>query len=183
VIFARPDAKLGAADFSKVRVTASGQIKGQVATRDAGTFPAIVVAAAPKQILFTEADVAGKPQGDGKTSPLKPVEITIAPGGRVPAWLRVDRRGNDALIGLDVEGLPHGVIVDSIGLNGVQIRAGENEREIFLSCAKWVQEQDRLIHVVAGNARASESVEGLQTSFPVLLKVRKNAAAVASAAP
>jgi len=173
VIFARPDAKLGAADFSKVRVTASGQIKGQIATRDAGTFPAVVVAAAPKQILFTEADVAGKPQGDGKTSPLKPVEITIAPGGRVPAWLRVDRRGNDALIGLDVEGLPHGVIVDSIGLNGVQIRAGENEREIFLSAAKWVQEQDRLIHVVAGNARASESVEGLQASFPVLLKIRK----------
>ena len=68
-----------------------------------------------------------------------------------------------------------GVIVDSIGLNGVQIRAGEFEREIFLSCAKWVPEQDRLIHVVAGNARASESVEGLQASFPVLLKVRKSA--------
>ena len=176
VVYARPEAKLGAADFSKVRVTASGQINGQIATRDVGAFPSVVVAAAPKQLLFTETDTAGKPQGDGKTSPTKPVEITLAPGERVPAWLRVDRRGNDALIGLDVEGLPHGVIVDSIGLNGVQIRAGENEREVFLSAAKWVREQDRLIHVVAGNARASESVEGLQASFPVLLKIRKTGA-------
>jgi hypothetical protein len=139
-------------------------------------FPAVAVAAAPiKQILFTEPDAAGKPVGDGKTDPAQPREITIAPGERVAAWLRVDRRGNDALIGLDVEGLPHGVIVDNIGLNGVQIRAGEFEREIALSCARDVPEQDRLIHVVAGNARASESVEGLQASFPILLKVRKPA--------
>jgi hypothetical protein len=69
------------------------------------------------------------------------------------------------------------VIVDSIGLNGVQIRAGENEREVFLSCASWVPEQDRLVHVVTGNARANESTEGLQASFPVLLKVRKAAPA------
>ncbi len=75
------------------------------------------------------------------------------------------------MLALDVEGLPHGVIVDSIGLNGVQIRAGENEREIFLSCANWVPEQDRLCHAIVGT-RGSESVEGVQTSFPVLLKVR-----------
>src|SRR6185369_9558651 len=100
-------------------------------------------------------------------------------GDRVPAWLRVDRHGNDGLLSLDVEDLPHGVIVDSIGLNGVQIRAGETEREVFLSCAKWVPEQDRLIHVVFGNARANESTEGLQSSFPVLLKVRKSPTTVA----
>src|SRR6185436_12343900 len=104
-----------------------------------------------------------------------PYEITIVPGGRVSSWLRVARNGNDALLSLDVEGLPHGVIVDSIGLNGVQIRAGENEREVFLSCASWVPEQDRLCHVVTGNARANESVAGQQASFPVLLKVRKAA--------
>ena len=112
---------------------------------------------------------------DGKTAPAKPYEVTISPGERVSVWLRVDRHGNDGIINLDVEGLPHGVIVDSIGLNGVQIRAGENEREVFLSCAKWVPEQDRLCHLVAGNARANESVPGQQASFPVLLKVRKAA--------
>ncbi|MEI9893201.1 MAG: hypothetical protein WDN28_04650 [Chthoniobacter sp.] len=83
------------------------------------------------------------------------------------------------MIALDVEGMPHGVIIDSIGLNGVQVRANETEREVFLSCAKWVPEQDRLIQVVTGNARANESTEGLQSSFPVLLKVRKAPTAVA----
>ncbi len=182
VLYARPDAKPGPADFSKVQLTATATVNGQKVTHDAGAFPAVGVAAAPKMVLFTEPDAAGKPQGDGKTAPAKPMEITIAPGGRVSAWLRVDRRGNDALISLDVEDLPHGVIVDSIGLNGVQIRAGENEREVFLSCARWVPEQDRLIHVVTGNAGAVSSVEGLESSFPVLLKVRKpESPAVASA--
>ena len=175
VLFARADAKPGPADFSKVQLTATGTIEGRPATRGAGAFPPVAVAARPAQILFTEPDASGKPQGDGRSAPAQPMEITIHPGGRVPAWLRVDRQNAEAIIALDVEGLPHGVIVDSIGLNGVQIRAKENEREIFLSCAKWVQEQDRLIHVVAGNARASESVDGLPASFPVLLKIRKAA--------
>jgi hypothetical protein len=106
----------------------------------------------------------------------------IEPGGRLPVLLRVDRRGNDALLAMDIEGLPHGVIIDSIGLNGVQIRANESEREVFLSCARWVEEQDRLCHLVTGNARANESQEGLQTSFPVLLKVRKGPASAVIAA-
>ena len=121
-----------------------------------------------------EPDLAGKPAGDGKSAPPKPYEITLAPGTSVSAWLRVDRRGDDALIALDVENLPHGVIVDNIGLNGVQIRAGEHEREIFLTCAKWVPEQDRLCQVVAGSARNDAARDiGAQAGFPVLLKVRK----------
>ena len=174
-LYALPEAKEGAADFSQVKLTATATVQGQPAVKPVGGFPQITVAAPPRQALFMEPDLAGKPVGDAKTVPVKPFEITVAPGGRVPAWLRVARTGNDALIALDVEGLPHGVIVDSIGLNGVQIRAGENEREIFLSCATWVPEQDRLCHVISGNAGANESVEGLQAGFPILLKVRKAA--------
>ncbi len=174
-IYALPEAKMGAADFSKVKVTATASVDGQTVTRAVDGFPQVAVAAPPKQALFIEPDLAGKPQGDGRSAPAIPYELTITPGGRVSAWLRVARNGNDALLALDVEGLPHGVIVDSIGLNGVQIRAGENEREVFLSCANGVSEQDRLCHVVTGNARANESTEGLQASFPVLLKVRKAA--------
>ncbi len=172
-LFAKPDAKQGKADLANVKLTATGSVNGQSVSRALNNFPDINVTPQPKQILFLEPDIAGKPQGDGKSAPAKPAEVTIAPGDRVPVWLRVDRHGNDAILALDMEGLPHGVIVDSIGLNGVQIRAGENEREVFLSCAKWVPEQDRLCHVVAGNARANESVPGQQASFPVLLKVRK----------
>ena len=174
-LYALPDAKPGATDFGNVKITATATVNGKAIVKEVTGFPKITVAAPPKQMIFMEPDIAGKPEGNGKTAPTKPYEITIAPGGRVSAWLRVDRHGNEGLLALDVEGLPHGVIVDSIGLNGVQIRANENEREIFLSCDSRVPEQDRLCQVVAGSVKVTESIEGLQSSFPVLLKVRKPA--------
>jgi mono/diheme cytochrome c family protein len=172
--YARTDAKPGAHDFSGVKLVARATINGREVTRNVPPFPKVNVTAPAKKILFMESDVAGKPSGDGKSAPEKPYEITIAPGTTVSAWLRVDRRGDDALIACDVENLPHGVIIDNIGLNGVQIRAGEQEREIFLSCAKWVPEQDRLCQVVAGSARNDAARDiGAQAGFPVLLKVRQ----------
>ncbi len=120
----------------------------------------------PRRCFSPSLMRAANREATAKPRPPKPMEITIAPGGRVSAWLRVDRHGNDAILSLDVDGLPHGIIVDSIGLNGVQIRANETEREIFLSCESWVPDQDRLIQVVTGNAGAVESVEGLQDQLP-----------------
>ena len=54
----------------------------------------------------------------------------------------------------------------SIGLNGVLIPKDQNEREIFITAAKWVPETDRLCYAIENQA-------GKQTSRPVLLKVRK----------
>lgn len=180
-LFARPETALGAHDFSKVRITATAMVEGKEVKRELPGFPKVAVIAAPKRVLFMEPDANGKPAGDGKTAPVKPYEITITPGSLANVWLRVDRRGDDALLGLDVENLPHGIIVDNIGLNGVQIRAGENEREISFACAPWVPEQDRLCHLVIGNARNDAvKTDGAQTAFPVLLKVRKAAPVAAS---
>lgn len=175
-IFAFAGAEPRLHDFSKVKLTATGMVGGKEVKKDLASFGSITVVAQGKKSLFMEPDLAGKPAGDGKSAPAKPYEVTIAPGATVSCWLRVDRRGDDALIGVDVENLPHGVIVDNIGLNGVQIRAGENEREIFLTCAKWVGEQDRLCHVVVGSAR-NDAVrdDAAQTGFPILLKVRNPA--------
>ena len=114
-----------------------------------------------------------KPAGTGAPVPL---ELTIAPGQTIPAWLRVQRNGHDDLITFTVENLPHGIIVDNIGLNGVLIPKGQNEREIFLTAAKWVPETDRLCYAVEGQA-------GRQTSRPVLLHVRKPGTKVASVQP
>lgn len=172
-VYALPDTKLGPADFSGLKVAATATVNGQPVVKAIEGFPAISVAAAPKQVVFLEPEQDGKPRTEAPATPAKPYEITLAPGGRVSAWLRVARNGNDGLLGLNVEDLPHGVIVDSIGLNGVQIREGENEREIFLSCAHWVPEQDRLCHAVTGNAGGGESADGIPASFPVLLKIRR----------
>lgn len=174
VIYALPGTKPGRVDFTRVKMTARATVGGAEQLKAVNGLPSITVAPPAPRSLFMEPDLAGRPAGDGKSAPERPYEITIEPGKLTSAWLRVDRRGDDALIGLDVENLPHGVIVDNIGLNGVQIRAGENEREVFLSCAPWVAEQDRLCHVVVGSARNDAvKADAAATSFPVLLKVRR----------
>ena len=61
--------------------------------------------------------------------------------------------------------MPHGVIVDSIGLSGVLIRPGESERQVFLSARDWVPETSRMIHAVATNAER-------ESSPPVVLHIR-----------
>jgi hypothetical protein len=103
----------------------------------------------------------------------KPLELTLAPGQSVKAWLRAVRLNDKGIINLDVHGLPHGVIIDDIGLNGVQIREGENERPIFFRAANWVQDQDKLCHGAISSTRNEHDSAGLQTSFPILMKIRK----------
>ena len=95
------------------------------------------------------------------------VELTIAPGQTIPARLKIRRNGHEDLVTFFAENIPHGVIVADIGLNGVLIPKGENEREIFFNAAPWVPDQDRWFYMI-------EQQAGRQTSRPVLLKVRKS---------
>ena len=118
-------------------------------------------------------DVGGKPAMRDPAAETKPLELTLAPGQTVKAWLRAVREDSKDLLSLDVHGLPHGVIIDDIGLNGVQIRAGENERPIFFRAANWVQDQDKLCHGAISSTRNEHDSAGLQTSFPILMKIRK----------
>jgi hypothetical protein len=97
-----------------------------------------------------------------------PFEITIAPGQTIPAWLKVKRNGFDDIVTFTIDNLPHGVIVDNIGLNGVLIPKGQSYRQIFLTAAKWVPDTDRLCFAKAAQA-------DVQTSLPVLLHVRRQA--------
>jgi hypothetical protein len=84
--------------------------------------------------------VPAKKNGTGFPTPS---EITITPGGSVTAKLRVERSGFDGRIAFEVANLPHGVIVDDIGLSGVLVREKELERTIFLRAEPWVPEQTR----------------------------------------
>jgi len=169
-LHAAPDAKVDA-DWSKLKITA----KGKSITHDAGNFGKVTLGAAPKFIIVMEPDNGGKAIMREIKDETKPLEITLVPGQTVKAWIRAVRQGNDGLINLDVHGLPHGVIVDDIGLNGVQIREKENERPIFFRAAYWVQDQDKLVHAALSSARNEHDSAGLQTSFPMLMKIRKAA--------
>ena len=167
-LHAMPDAKADA-DWSKLKITS----KGKAITHDAGTFGKVTLGAKPKFIIVMEPDLGGKAVMREIQDETQPLEITLVPGQTVKAWIRAVRQGNDGLINLDVHGLPHGVIVDDIGLNGVQIREKENERPIFFRAANWVADQDKLIHAALSSARNEHDSAGLQTSFPMLMKIRK----------
>jgi hypothetical protein len=167
-LHAMPDAKADA-DWSKLKITA----KGKAITHDAGTFGKVTLGAKPKFIIVLEPDAGGKPVMRDLEEETKPLELTLAPGQSVKAWLRAVRLNDKGIINLDVHGLPHGVIIDDIGLNGVQIREGENERPIFFRAANWVQDQDKLCHGAISSARNEHDSAGLQTSFPILMKIRK----------
>lgn len=172
-LHAMPDAAKDA-DWSKLKITA----KGKNITHDAGTLGKVTLGAKPKFIIVLEPDAGGKPVMRDPAAETKPLELTLAPGQTVKAWLRAIREDNKDLLSLDVHGLPHGVIVDDIGLNGVQIRAGENERPIFFRAANWVKDQDKLCHGAISSTRNEHDSAGLQTSFPILMKIRKPGVAI-----
>jgi hypothetical protein len=98
---------------------------------------------------------------------LEPAEIVVAPGSTVTATLKVERNGHDDLVTFSVDNLPHGVIVDNIGLNGVLLPKGETERQIFITADSWVGETSR-------PAFAIESQAGGQCSQPVMVHVRRS---------
>ena len=167
---ARPDDT----NASMTMVTATATIDGKAVTKEANNFGKIALGEKPKLFLAFEPDPKAQPSTPVSQDANRALEITIGPGQTVPAWLKIKRNGHDDLVTFTVENLPHGVIVDNIGLNGVLIPKGENERQIFLTAAKWVPETDQLCYAVENQA-------GRQTSLPVLLRVRKAGSQIVTA--
>jgi WD40 repeat protein len=163
-IFAYPDASAPEkTNAAATKITATAMINGKSVTKDVNHFGTITLGAKPKLFVSLEPYVEGETNVySGTGIP----ELTIAPGQIIPAWLKIQRNGHKDLVTFQVENLPHGIIVDNIGLNGVLIPKDQNERQIFLTAAKWVQETDRLCYTI-------ENQVGKQTSRPVLIKVRK----------
>lgn len=111
---------------------------------------------------FASVQIVEKP---GILVRVEPAHVTISPGSTATVKLWIERRGYEGRVQFEMPGLPHGVIVDNIGLNGILIREGENEREVFLAARPWVGRTDRPFF-----ARANE-LDG-QASPAVLLSVR-----------
>jgi hypothetical protein len=113
--------------------------------------------------------IGGSPMLTVTLSPMNPTDtaINVVPGQLVPAMLRVKRGTFKGPVSFEVENLPHGVIVADIGLSGVLIPDGQEERQIFLKCALWVQKQTRPCHARAlqGDNPTSPPV-GLTVSDP-----------------
>jgi hypothetical protein len=139
------------------KIVARGMVAGCPVVKELPSLGRIHLAERPKVIVHLLPDDPNAKPEDG---------VTIAPGTTVTAKLLVERNGFNDRIQFDVRNLPHGVIVDNIGLNGVLIPEGQTERQIFLTAESWVPETSRPFHATA-------QVEGNQVSRPLVLKVKR----------
>lgn len=167
---AAPDAKEPTPEqLKKLTLTATAKVNGEDVSKSVGGFTEIKVAEAPKILVAIGPDNAdaGKVEVPefGKPNPL---ELTISPGETITARVHIQRNDFDGRVGFEAiaHNLPHGIIVDNIGLSGLLIVEGKSQRQFFLTAADWVPEQTRVFQL-----RSKEG--GGQTSWPILLHVRR----------
>jgi WD40 repeat protein len=120
-LFAAADASVPA-NAPPLKLIAKAKIDGKEVVREA-------TGAAPKVIE----------PGDIVTTVEQP-EVTVKPGGEVRVRVMVERRnGFTGRIPLEVRGLPHGVRVLDIGLNGILITEKETTRTFVIYAEPWVE--------------------------------------------
>jgi WD40 repeat protein len=110
--------------------------------------------------------------GDIVTTTVEP-EATLRPGGEVSVTVKVERRnGFKGRIPVEVRGLPHGVEVLDVGLNGILITEQESERTFVLRALPWVRP---MVHpfVVAARREATGAESAARS---VLLHVSESGA-------
>ena len=158
---------------ARIRVLARATPQGRDTVREVKGFGALAAAPPPKTLVWLEPDL--EPAGDAASADPRKARaegsarsgdgsITVKPGGRVSALLKIRRTGHNDRVTFDLENLPFGVIVDDIGLNGILIPEGATERRIFLLCAAWTPGAVR-----PGYARVREGPN--PTSAPVSIRV------------
>ena len=158
--------------WNAVTVATTGTVGGEEVVRRIDSLGPLTVADPPPFTVTLEPDSGSHVDGAGN--------LVIRPGETITAKLSIDRSpaGPDGPTfegesKFDVQGLPHGVIVDNIGLSGVLVRVGEDERQIFLTAADWVPPSTRPIF-------AESSGNGDQCSGTVSLRVAAPGEAVAA---
>ncbi len=164
ILIAAPDVAQPADDaVSQIRFKARATIGGHEVVHEIGGLKSIKLQEKPKvlvKILSDELHTAGTDQHSA--------ELTVWAGETVRAFLKVERQEHNGLVEFGKEdsgrNMPHGVFVDNIGLNGLMLLDGQNEREFFITTAKWVPESSRPFYL-------KSSVDGI-TSMPVMLHIR-----------
>jgi len=146
-----------------------------VATSDAGT--AAITGAAPTSLisplrLFGRAEIDGRivtreargavptivAEGDLTITVDSPT-LTIRPGHEARLKVRIHRRnGFTGRVPLEVRGLPHGVRVLNVGLNGILVTPNQTEREIVLAAEPWLRPQTRPLIILARHEKNKTDV-------------------------
>jgi len=150
-LFAEPTATVPP-NAAPVRVVANAVVNGKPVTKEsAGGVPKAVE---PGDIVTTTRQAA----------------VVLKPGGETRLVVDVERRnGFKGRIPLEVRGLPHGVRVLSIGLNGILVTERDTSREVVLYAEPWVKPAPHPLVVLA--RREGKNTEHAAKS--VLLTVEK----------
>jgi len=168
-IYATADPPQPTAENAKSsKVTASAVINGQKVTRQVGTLGEIKLAGKPK-LLIRLLKIGGADLTQQAAAIDQPLELVVAPGETIAARVQIERHGFEGRVGFgradSGRNLPHGVYVDNIGLNGLLIVEGQDQRTFYITATTWVPETTRMFYLRA-------DAEGNQTSWPVILHVR-----------
>lgn len=149
-LYAEPAAKTPAKPMP-LKLIAEAVIDGQKQTKEAvGDTPKVTDVGAI--VTFTDES-----------------EVTIRPNGEVKVQVHIERRGGfTGRVPIDVKGLPHGVRVLDIGLNGILITEKETRRTIVLHAESWVEPTEHPIVVLARQEGKNTEHAGKS----VLLKVK-----------
>ena len=95
--------------------------------------------------------------------------LTLRPGGEAKIQVHIERRGGfTGRVPLEVKGLPHGVRVLDIGLNGILITEKETRRTIVLYAEPWVEATEHSFVILA----RQEGKNSEHAAKSVLLKVQ-----------
>ena len=173
ILFAEADAKAPEGEVAKAsRLTAHARIRGGEVQRDAGTLGEIKLGGPAKLLVEIQPDGNS---GRVKTVPGQPLEFTLAPGETITARVKATRVDFKDRIEFGTDdssrNLPHGVYIDNIGLNGLLIVEGQEERQFFITAAPWVPDTTRYFHLRAKG-------DGGQVSRFAILHVRRPAEVV-----
>jgi dipeptidyl aminopeptidase/acylaminoacyl peptidase len=149
-LFADATAVNPPADSPPLKVIARAMIDGKEVIREAtGALPKVV-------------------DGGSIVTTTEQSEVRIKPGGEVRLTVHVDRQNGFAgRIPLDVRGLPHGVRVLNIGLNGILITEKETVRTVVIYAEPWVESAEHPFVVLA----RSEQKNTEHAARSVLLRI------------
>ncbi|VTR98996.1 WD40 repeat domain-containing protein [Tuwongella immobilis] len=94
--------------------------------------------------------------------------VEIRPGQETKLTVQIDRLGDfKGRVPLEVRGLPYGVRVMNIGLNGILVLPGQTSREVVLYAEPWVKPTSQPMVILSRSERKGTE----HAAKPVLLRV------------
>ena len=156
VVVAEEGAKEPSKDSAgAVTLRASAQVDGVEVAHEVNSLGSIKLDPAPKlRVVIAPTEGGAKPVNAPSDEPL---EFTIEPGRTITLKVRVERLGFKGQVPFGNEGagrnLPFGAIVDNLGLNGLLVLDGQQERTFFVTADRSTPEQTPAVPPHHGRGR------------------------------